>query len=147
MQQVLVAFGIDWRLLLVNAVNFGVLMLVLWYFLYEPLTKMLEQRRQKVAEGVRDAESAKLELVEIEKSRSEILAQAGSEADDVLKKSRAAAQAKEREIVAAGEAAAAHTLREASAQAAELKIEAIEESKKEVAKMVVLGVEKMLRSK
>lgn len=147
MQQVLVAFGIDWRLLLINSVNFGLLMLVLWYFLYTPLTNMLEERRQKVADGVRDAESAKHKLAEIEGSRSEILAAAGTEADEVLKKSRAAAHAKEREILAAGEAAAVNTLREASAQAQELKAEAIEESKKEVAKMVVLGVEKMLHTK
>lgn len=145
MGQVFAAFGIDWRLLLINSINFGILLLALWYFLYAPITKMLEERRQKVAKGVRDADESTLKLGEIEHSRSEILAKAGTEADEVLKKSRAAAQAKEREIVAAGEAAAANTVREAVAQAQELKAEAIEESKKEVAKMVVLGVEKMLK--
>jgi len=142
--QVLTTFGVDWRLLLINAVNFGLLLLILWYFVYEPLTRILEERRQKVSQGVRDAEASSAKLKEIEESRSEVLAKAGSEADEVLRQSRLNAQVKEREIVAAGEAAAANTLREAAAQAAELKAEAIEESKKEVAKMVVLGVEKML---
>jgi F-type H+-transporting ATPase subunit b len=122
-------------------------MLALWYFLYGPLTRMLEERRQKVADGVRDAESAKHTLAEIERSRGVILAAAGTEADEVLKKSRAAAQEKERELVAAGEATAANILREAAAQAAELKAEAIAQSKQEVAKLVVLGVEKMLKTK
>ena len=144
MGQVLTTFGVDWRLLLINAVNFGLLLLILWYFVYEPLTRILEERRQKVSQGVRDAEASSAKLKEIEESRSEVLAKAGSEADEVLRQSRLNAQVKEREIVAAGEAAAANTLREAAAQAAELKAEAIEESKKEVAKMVVLGVEKML---
>lgn len=147
MGQVLVAFGIDWRLLLINSVNFGLLMLALWYFLYGPIVKMLEQRRQKVAQGVRDAEASAVKLGEIENSRGEILAKAGREADDVLKLSRSAAQEKERELIAAGEAAAANTLREASAQAQELKAEAIEESKKEVAKMIILGVEKLMQTK
>lgn len=147
MGQVLVTFGIDWRLLLINSINFGLLMLALWYFLYGPLTRMLEERRQKVADGVRDAESAKHTLAEIERSRGVILAAAGTEADEVLKKSRAAAQEKERELVAAGEATAANILREAAAQAAELKAEAIAQSKQEVAKLVVLGVEKMLKTK
>ena len=145
MGQVLTTFGVDWRLLLINAVNFGLLMYVLGYFVYGPLTKILEERRQKVAQGVKDAEASARKLSEIEASRSVILAKAGSEADEVLKQSRTAAQAKEKEIIAAGEAAAANTLREAAAQAEELKAEAIEESKKEVAKMVVLGVEKMMQ--
>src|SRR6185369_5995878 len=107
MEQVLTTFGVDWRLLLINAVNFGLLLLILWYFVYEPLTIVLEERRQKVSQGVRDAEASAIKLREIEESRSEVLAKAGSEADEVLRQSRLNAQAKEREIVAAGEAAAA----------------------------------------
>ena len=146
MGQVFAAFGIDWRLLLINATNFALLILALWYFLYGPLMRILEERRQKVAQGVRDAEASAKKLSEIEHSRGTILAQAGQEADEVLRKSRTAAQEKEKELIAAGEAAAANTLREASAQAAELKAGAIEESKKEVAKLVVLGVEKMMHT-
>lgn len=147
MGAIFTTFGIDWHLLLIQAVNFGILLLGLWYFLYAPVAKMLEERRQKVAQGVRDAEASAHRLSEIEHSRGEILAKAGTEADEVLKKSRAAAQVKEKEIIAAGEATASNTVREAQAQAQELKSEAIEESKKEVAKMVVLGVEKMLQTK
>ncbi len=147
MGAVLTTFGIDWRLLLINAVNFGLLLFLLWYFVYGPLTRILEDRRQKVAQGVKDAEASAQKLSEIEASRNVILAKAGTEADELLKQSRSAAQVKEREIVAAGEATAANTIREATAQAAELKAEAIEESKKEVAKMVVLGVEKLLQTK
>ena len=47
MGQVLAAFGIDWRLLLINSINFGLLLLALWYFLYGPLMKMLEEAPQK----------------------------------------------------------------------------------------------------
>lgn len=147
MGAVLQTFGVDWRLLLINAVNFGLLLFLLGYYVYGPLTRALEERRQRVAQGVRDAEESTRKLAEIAASRGEILAKAGQEADEVLRKSRAAAQEKEREIVAAGEAAASTTLREASAQAQELKSQAIEESKQEVAKLVVLGVEKMMHTK
>ena len=111
MEQILGTFGIDWRLLLINAVNFGIVLLVLWRFLYTPVMKMLEERRQRVAQGVEDA--------------------------------RAAGAAKERELLLKGEAAAATLVRDAQAQAAELKARAIEESKQEVAKLIVLGMEKI----
>lgn len=145
MNQLLAAFGIDWRLLLINGVNFGVLLFVLWYFLYEPLTTMLETRRQKVAQGVKDAEDAAQKLQEIEGTRSHVLAEAGKEADSIVSHARNTATAKEREIIAAGEQAAQSIVKDAEAQAGELKNQAIEESKQEVAKLIVLGMEKAMK--
>ena len=142
MEQVLITFGIDWKLLIINAINFGLLLAVLWYFLYGPLTRMLEERRQKVAQGVRDAEAAKERLSEIESSRSTLIAKAGKEADTIVTHARASATAKEKEILAAGELAASALLKDAQSQAAELKRQAVEESKHEVAKLIVLGIEK-----
>ncbi len=144
MDAILTTFGIDWRLLLINAINFGLLMLLLWYFLYEPVLAMLEERRNKVAQGVADADAASARLREIEESRSAKLAKAGKEADSVLAAARANATLKEREIVASGEATAASMLKDAEAAAAELKAQALAESKQEAAKLIVLGVEKML---
>lgn len=144
MSAVFAAFGIDWRLLLINSINFGLLLLALWYFLYAPLMRVLEERRQKVAGGVHDAEAAEIKLREIEAAKHGILAGAGAEADDLLKKARLAGQEKERALVAAAEAAAARINTDAQKQAAELKAQALEESKQEVAKLVVLGMEKVM---
>jgi len=147
MSQVLSVFGIDWRLLLINAVNFGLVLLALWYFLYAPVLKMLEERRKKVSDGVRDAESAKRELDKIENSRAAVLAAAGRDADALSAAARAAGAQKERELVQKGEAAAATLVRDAAAQAAEMKARSIEESKQEVAKLIVLGMEKAFKTK
>jgi F0F1-type ATP synthase membrane subunit b/b' len=88
MGQFFTAFGIDWRLLLINAINFGVLLAGLYYFLYDPLLGALEARRKKVAQGVTDADAAALKLSEIEAATSGMLANAGKEADEVLKKAK-----------------------------------------------------------
>jgi len=144
MQSILTTFGIDWRLLLVNAINFGILLLGLWYFLYTPIMNMLEARRKKVARGVQDAEAAKRALQEVEASRSVKLAEAGKQADDLLASARAAAAAKERELIGQGENSAGALVREAEAQARELKARAVQDSKQEVAKLIVLGIEKAL---
>ena len=81
MSKILDVFGIDWRLLVINAVNFGILLLLLKYFAYKPIMDALEARRRKVSEGVRNADLAERKLKSIEASRTEILAQAGKEAD------------------------------------------------------------------
>ena len=107
--------------------------------------RMLEERRRKVEHGVRDAESAKRRLQEIERSRTEVLTHAGQEADEILSNARAAGVAKERELLGRGEAMAEMLLREAQLQAQELKARALQESKQEVAKLIVLGIERVLR--
>lgn len=147
MSDLFAAFGIDWRLLLVNGINFGLLLLGLWYFLYKPLTTMLESRRQKMAQGVRDAEAAAHQLHKIESERADLLAQAGKEADDVVSKARALGAEKQRALTEAGEANAAALLTQAEAQAQQLKAEAIEQSKQEVAKLIVLGMERVADKK
>ena len=137
------AFGIDWRLLVVNLINFLLLLLGLWYFLYTPLLNTLEARRQKLVRGIEDADEAKRQLADIEASRAGVLADAGKEADSLLAHARRSALEKEHERVAAGEAAAATLVHEATAQASELKARAIAESKQEVARLIVLGMERM----
>lgn len=147
MDKILTTFGIDWHLLLINAINFGLLMLGLWYFLYTPMMRMLEVRREKVVQGVRDAEQAARELSLVEETRTQTLATAGKEADEIISHARAAGNAKNKEIVSAAEAASASILKDAEGQARELKEKAIVESKQEVAKLVVLGIEKSLAHK
>jgi F-type H+-transporting ATPase subunit b len=145
MNELFAAFGIDWRLLLVNMINFGLLLAALWYFLYEPLTKTLDARRQRLAEGVAAAQEADDRLRRIEASRAELLAKAGKEADDVIAQAREAGTSKQHEIVSAAEASANAILSDAQAQAVELKREAIAQSKQEVAKLIVLGMERTMK--
>lgn len=142
MSAILTVFGIDWHLLVINLVNFGLLLLALWYFLYGPLTGMLKKRREMVAQGVHDAERAAHHLARAEELRLEKVAEAGKEADAMLSHARKAAGEKERELVAKGEAAAARVVALAEAQAGELKAEALRENKEDVAKLIVLGIEK-----
>lgn len=144
MSAIISTFGIDWRLLIINAVNFGLLLLGLWYFLYSPVMAMLERRRKTVAEGVEAAHKAQQELTNIEHSRAATLAGAGREADALVAAARTAAAEKERELIAQGEVNAAGILEEAKLVAADLKAKALQESKQEVAKLIVLGIEKSL---
>ena len=129
-------------MLLVNAVNFGLLLAGLTYFLYKPILGMLEERRQKTADGVEAAQKAQERLAQVEAERQDTLKAAGREADEILIAARTAAAAKERELAEAGERRAEARLAEAAAAAKELKDRALQESKEEVAKLIVLGIQK-----
>ncbi|KKW38007.1 hypothetical protein A2852_02595 [Candidatus Adlerbacteria bacterium RIFCSPHIGHO2_01_FULL_54_23] len=142
MSEIFSAFGVDWRLLAVQATNFGLLLLVLWKFLYGPLIRMLDERRARVAQGVTDAQAAAEALRGMEAARAARLAIVGKEADSFLAHARETAAKKQKEASVAAAAAAASMLKDAEREAKEIKARVMEESRREAAKLIVLGIEK-----
>ncbi len=147
MDQLFAAFGVNWKLLLVQAVNFGVLLSVLTYLLYKPLMRIIDERRDMVASGVRSAQEADRVLEDSKKRGNEMIGEAGREAESLIATARSRADEKGAEIVKAAEARAYALVNDANARAEEAKRQAILESQKEITKAAVLAAEKILREK
>ena len=111
--------GIQWKILLAQTISFSIVLFVLWRFAYKPVFAMLEARRQKIAEGLANAEKIKAELARTEAERKRILAQAGDVANQMIEEARNAA-ARVREVETQKAIAAAEQImakaREAAAQ-------------------------------
>jgi len=84
MQELFEVFGVNWKLLLMQAFNFGLLLVVLTYFLYKPVLRIIDERSEKVAEGVRNAEEALQKLAASETAGKEIVANASREAERIV---------------------------------------------------------------
>ncbi len=147
MSALFAAFGIDWHLLLIQAVNFGVLLVVLTYFLYKPILRIIDERRDKVAEGVRTSEQAARKLEDAKKESDEMVGTASREAESMVAAARTRADEKGNEIVKQEEAKAESVLRDAQLRAEEAKRLALDESSKEIARAAMLAAEKILASK
>jgi len=138
-------FGINASLLLIQAVNFGVTLLVLTYFLYKPLLKAISARKEKVAQGVADAEAAGRSKAEIEASRSTILSAAEKEAEGVVGRAVEEGKGERAAIVKSAQERSETLLADARAQAEEAKRRALADSEKDIARMAVLAAEKILK--
>lgn len=147
MSELFAAFGIDWRLLLVQAVNFGVLLLVLTYFLYKPLLRIIDERREKVSEGVRTAEEASRKLADAKVESDVLVGSAAREAEELVAQARSRADGVGSEIVKDAEARARSVMKDAEVRAEESKRLAMQESSKEIARAAMLAAEKILREK
>ena len=55
-------FGVTWELLLSQCIAFLVLAFALKKFAYGPVLKVLEERKQRIAEGIENADKIKAEL-------------------------------------------------------------------------------------
>jgi F-type H+-transporting ATPase subunit b len=58
--------GLDWKLLLSQAVNFLLLLVLLRQFAYKPLLAVLKERRAKIEEGLAKADEAERRLLEVD---------------------------------------------------------------------------------
>ena len=83
MQQLLSAFGIDWHLLAAQAVNFAIVLIALWYFLYKPVLAQLAKRQEIVAKSVEDAAKAEALFAGADREAKSRVNAADSEAEKI----------------------------------------------------------------
>ena len=77
-------FGVQPILLAAQAVNFLVLLFILNKFLYKPVLKTLDQRKQKVAQSLKDAAEIEKKLAQIELDQEKALQAATTEAKKII---------------------------------------------------------------
>lgn len=139
--------GLNGQLFLAQLINFGVLLFVLWRLLYRPLVAHMNARRERIEEGLANAEKASVRLREIDAERAAVLQQAENEAQARL----VAADDEARRIVDEGKAKAeawsASVRERAAIQLEQAKKEMLADVRNQAADLVVLAAEKVLREK
>jgi len=145
MEQLITTFGIDWKVLIVQIVNFSILLILLRYFLYRPFVNLIESRRAQIIKGVADAERADVALRDADAKKTDILAHASLEAEKIVASAREVGKKKETELLERGQAKYERLLVEATMKGEEIKRSALEESREEISKLIVLGIEKTVR--
>jgi len=101
------AFGWNPWLFLSQVISFTIVALLLRRFAYKPILAVLEERRQRIAEGLLNADKIKQELAEAEKRYAEIVAKANADAQKMIDEARESsghlAERKQQEAIAAAE--------------------------------------------
>jgi len=136
--------GINGKLLFAQVVNFLIVLFLLNKFVFRKLIEHLENRRNRIEQGLELTEKVEREMGRIEESRHRELEKARSEGEAVLAEARSSASAKEKESLALARAEAEKMLVQASAEAEKKKSDAIKGSKDEINQIAVLMAEKVL---
>jgi len=84
-------FGFNWPLFISQCVSFVVVAFLLHRFAYKPILAQLELRRQKIAEGLANADKAGRELANAQAEAQKVIGQAGQQAAKIIEEARAAA--------------------------------------------------------
>src|SRR4029077_5416192 len=98
---------------------------------------VLEERRQRITEGLANAERIKAELTKTEGARQEVLAQANAQANKLIEEARAAAARVQEQETQKAIAEAAQIITKAQEAAVVEKARTMAELKKEIGRLVV----------
>jgi F-type H+-transporting ATPase subunit b len=136
-EQVAQNFGVSWSLLIAQIISFSIVCIFLYKFAYKRVLTILEERRQKIAEGLANAEKSKAALAQAEAQKQEILAQANTQANKLIEEARAAAARVQEQETQKAIASAEQIVAKAREAAAQDHARMLTELKREVGRLVV----------
>ena len=85
-------FQVNLFWVIVSALNFIVFFALIWTFAFKPVTKILDDRRSRIEQGLKDAEQARRDRESAEAERVATLAEARREANEILARAQKIAQ-------------------------------------------------------
>jgi len=130
-------FGVDWPHFIAQCLSFAIVLFLLHRLAYKPILQILDERRQRIKEGLENAERIKAELAKTEAARQEALNQANAQANKLIEEARvAAAKVLERETQKAMATANQMVTKAREASEAEL-VRMKAELRKEIGRLVV----------
>jgi F-type H+-transporting ATPase subunit b len=130
-------FGVDIPHFISQVISFAIVAILLQRFAYKPILEVLEQRRQRIAEGLANAERIKQELAKTEAARQEVMNQANTQANRLIEEARAAAARVQEQETQKAIAAAEQIIAKAREAAAQDHARMLTELKREVGRLVV----------
>ena len=108
--------GLNLGFLLVQIANFAVIFIVLRAWVYQPLMKVLEKRKQVAAQGLEDARLAAEARANAEADANKVIKEAQTRAGEIVREATERAEVAGRDVRAAADADAAKSRETALAE-------------------------------
>jgi len=139
-------FHIDWKIIIAQAINFAVVLFVVYFLLVKPLKKMMQNRTKTIEDGISDAKLNKETLEKTKKEYDEVIAKAKSEAYELFQEGKKEAEEKKNKILEEASKEVENMIASGKKVLEGEKSRMIEEAKAEIVSLVVKATEKLLES-
>ena len=135
---------IDPVTMIATLINTLILFLVLKHFLFKPVNKILDERKQNVEETYRQADEKLSEAARLESEYTEKLANAKEESAEIVKNATKRAQTRSDEIIAEAKKEASSLIVKANADIEKEKKRAVNQIKDEISDIALAVAEKVV---
>lgn len=146
-QNLLSALGIDWFLLLEQAVAFAILLAILAKFVYPVLIRSIDARREMIEKSVEEAKKSQADADKAEERIAKLIADARKEAEEIVARSQQEANSLVAEAETKARGRADVFLKEAHDQLNADITKARAALKSDTAHLVAMATERIIREK
>jgi F-type H+-transporting ATPase subunit b len=143
-QSVLGALGVDWKLFVAQLVNFGVVLFVMWKWVYTPLLKAIDSRNAKLEQGLKDAEASAHAKTGALKASDEAIVAARREAQRILEEAQKQADSHRAEMKSKTQDELKTLVEQGKAALTAEKEKMVLEARSEIAELAVMAAGKAL---
>ncbi len=140
-------FGLNLKLFIAQLINFGIVFLVLWKWVFTPVTRALQARTKKIEDSLQAAETVTKEKEEFKKWKTANMAEARKEAAEIVEKSRGEAEVVRQELLAKAKTEQEKLLADGHTRLEQEQAQLLASARGQLAELVVSATEKILREK
>lgn len=140
-------FGIDIGVLIAQMVNFLVVLLILWKFAYKPILGLLRKRTETIEASLQNAEKIQKELTEATEMKVNIVRDAKREANQILTGAVSEAENTKRTLIEETQTALTRLKNDTEQELLERKNALVSDARAEIASIVVVATEKILKQR
>lgn len=139
--------GLNAKLFIAQLINFAVVLLVLWKWVFKPVARKLQERTDRIEKAMNDAQSTSKEKEDFGKWKDLEMTRVRSQTAAIVAAAEAQAGKSRQEILDQAKQEQAKLAEETRKQIEQEKQKIIQDAKAELADLVTFASEKILREK
>jgi F-type H+-transporting ATPase subunit b len=139
------SLGLNLYTFIAQLINFSLVLLVLWRWVYRPLSKALNDRAKRVEDSLDKAKKIEEEFKKLEQLKLDQLQAIKKDADNLIREAALSAEKNKEEILISASEEAKQVLAEAREKISEEKAKIKGEVQQEIGELVVLVAEKIFK--
>ena len=147
MESIINTFHIDWKIIVAQIFNFGVVFVVLYIYAIKPLSKLMKERSEKINKGIEDAKSNAEILNNTKTEYEEVLVKARSEAHKIFQEGKKEAEEKKALMIDEAKKEVAVIIENSKKNLENEKVKMVKDAKDEITSLSIKIAEKILGEK
>jgi len=144
MPEIFTKLGLDYKLIIAQAVNFVLLLVILQRLAYKPVLKMLKDRTDKIDKSLRQAKKIEEELKNTEETKLAEIKKAKVEAQGIIKEAYDNSEKRSQESIERTKIKTQEIVEKAKQEIKAEKENSVQEAKKEIADISILIAKKII---
>ena len=140
-------FGLNWKLFLAQLVNFGIILFVLWKWVFGPVTKGLSDRTKKIEDSLNEAQKIEKDRQDFDSWKQGEISTVRTEASAIIAQAKQTAEELKAATLKATTEEQNRLIEQTKERMAQEKTMMIDSAKSELADIVVQATSTILKAK